>query len=187
MCLWMCINLQNMSETALFSGKFTQLTKILHDRRSLRSRQIPTLGKESIINNLLLLIHLSGNSLQLDGWVVIFREHHSHQSPPYLPGFVPNSPVSPYICHIQLANTQKHKMRTTSIQSELVSFSAQFSPTILYFNRSLNWRALNEYSDPASKVDHLFCPQTSFDSFGRIFTYQHKFKILKSAYSWFLN
>ena len=39
----MCINLQNMSETALFSGKFTQLTKILHDRRSRRSRQIPSL------------------------------------------------------------------------------------------------------------------------------------------------
>ena len=43
MCLWMCINLQNMSETVLFSGKFTQLTKILHDRRSRRSRQIPSL------------------------------------------------------------------------------------------------------------------------------------------------
>ena len=79
-------------------------------------------GKESIINNLLLLIHLSGNSLQLDGWVVIFRDQHSHQSPPYLPGFVPNSPVSPYICHIKLANTQKHKRRTASIQSEYVLF-----------------------------------------------------------------
>ena len=44
------------------------------------------------------------------------------------------------------------------------------------------WRALNEYPDQASKVDHLFCPQTSFNSFGRIFTYQQKFKI-KSAYS----
>ena len=79
-------------------------------------------GKESIINNLLLLIHLSGNSLQLDGWVVIFRDQHSHQSPPYLPGFVPNSPVSPYICHIQLANTQKHNMRKTAIQSDYVLF-----------------------------------------------------------------
>ena len=32
-----------MLETALFSGKNSQLTKILHDRRSRRSRQIPSL------------------------------------------------------------------------------------------------------------------------------------------------
>ena len=31
-----------MSETALFSGKFTQLTR-LHDRQLRRSRQIPSL------------------------------------------------------------------------------------------------------------------------------------------------
>ena len=36
----MCVNLQNMKETVLFSGKIYTLTKILHDRRS---RQIPSL------------------------------------------------------------------------------------------------------------------------------------------------
>ena len=37
----MCVNLQNIYETALISEKFTQLTKILHNRRS---RQIPSLS-----------------------------------------------------------------------------------------------------------------------------------------------
>ena len=38
-----------MSETALFSGKFTQLTKILHDRRS---RQIPSLALSFLFSDL---------------------------------------------------------------------------------------------------------------------------------------
>ena len=41
-----------------------------------------------------LRVHLSGKSLQLDGWVVILAPA-SHQSTPYLPGFVPPN-LSPF-------------------------------------------------------------------------------------------
>ena len=39
----MCVNLQNKKKLRCFLEKFTQLTKILHDRRSRRSRQISSL------------------------------------------------------------------------------------------------------------------------------------------------
>ena len=55
----MCVNLQNKKKLRCFLEKFTQLTKILHDRRSRRSQQISSLWGGSDILSISTLNHYS--------------------------------------------------------------------------------------------------------------------------------
>ena len=60
-----------------------------------------------------LRVHLSGKSLQLDGWVVILAPA-SHQSTPYLPGFVPPN-LSPFtFVTLKLPTPQNTHFRSPS-------------------------------------------------------------------------
>ena len=76
-----CVNLQNMYKTLrCFLEKFTQLTKILHDRRSRRSRQISSLKSRDFLKWMMTLklsplfcksLRKNGVDLNLSTWQLV--------------------------------------------------------------------------------------------------------------------